>query len=356
MYNVAVLGKHVSTGKTTTYYLKIGPWGTSEADNVSVPRQVYDALAENRSACIYRHDGAFDVPWFFAALCPFDQRLGGNGNRPNPEIGVLRQRAEAGDLKSIETLGLDYLSGSGVARDPVEAAHWLRQAADQGSSTARYNLGVIYQNGTGIERDYGQAAYWYRQAAADNPQAMVALGYLYSMGLGVTRDDAEARRYYTQAAERGNSLGAVNIAVMDANGRAGPVDHVSAFKWYMVAAQQGQPVAMNGVGYSYLTGNGVEQDVAKGFAWLRAAADAGQPNAMQTLGAELLTGANLPRDPGEAYRWLSLAVRNYTPGDEKLTSARALQARAAALLTDDQRLAIDMAVPLWRPIPGHPPG
>ena len=45
------------------------------------------------------------------------------------------------------------------------SANWYRLAADQGLSRAQANLGVMYLRGEGVERDPVRAASWFAKAA-----------------------------------------------------------------------------------------------------------------------------------------------------------------------------------------------
>lgn len=69
-----------------------------------------------------------------------------------------------------------YERGTGVPKDPVQAALWYREAANQGHALAQLNLGVCYENGTGVSKDWTSAAEWYRKAADQgNENAKTAL-------------------------------------------------------------------------------------------------------------------------------------------------------------------------------------
>ena len=47
----------------------------------------------------------------------------------------------------------------------MEAARWYRRAAEQGVAFAQFNLGVRYVNGQGVARDPVQAYQWFSVAA-----------------------------------------------------------------------------------------------------------------------------------------------------------------------------------------------
>ncbi len=96
------------------------------------------------------------------------------------DIAALRAKAEAGDPKAQNNLGVLYANGQGVPKDYAKAAHWYRLAANQGNAFAQYDLGVLYATGQGVPKDYGKAAHWYRLAANQGfASAQNNLGVLY---------------------------------------------------------------------------------------------------------------------------------------------------------------------------------
>jgi hypothetical protein len=60
-----VIDKRISTGKITTYYLKLTPWGTqTKSDDVSVTEELYKNLEIDDNVIIYLKKGQFEIPWF----------------------------------------------------------------------------------------------------------------------------------------------------------------------------------------------------------------------------------------------------------------------------------------------------
>ena len=70
VFRVAVLSKRVSSGKSTTYYLRVEPWGPKQdANDVSVPARLYDVVLPKQTVCINLLQGALKIPWYFATAC-----------------------------------------------------------------------------------------------------------------------------------------------------------------------------------------------------------------------------------------------------------------------------------------------
>ena len=81
-------------------------------------------------------------------------------------LAEWRPLAEAGDPEAQVALAGLYLTGTGVAADPGEAARWFHLAAAQGNPVAQLNLGDLYSRGLGVPRDFVKAYVWLSLAAA----------------------------------------------------------------------------------------------------------------------------------------------------------------------------------------------
>ena len=62
---VAVDGKHTSSGKTTSYFIKLSPWGRfSNGNNVKVSRSYYRVVNIGDSVTVYLHPGKWGIQWY----------------------------------------------------------------------------------------------------------------------------------------------------------------------------------------------------------------------------------------------------------------------------------------------------
>ncbi len=69
-YAAAVTGKHISSGRSTTYYLELSPWGPMQTRNsLSVSRTLYDEFARGSQICLRLHDGRLHAPWYAPISC-----------------------------------------------------------------------------------------------------------------------------------------------------------------------------------------------------------------------------------------------------------------------------------------------
>ncbi|HEY0794989.1 MAG TPA: hypothetical protein VGD64_04340 [Acidisarcina sp.] len=69
-YSVPVIGRHISHGRTTTYYLVLAPWGPiSSPNDLSVGSRVYGLFGDGGRICLTLHPGAVHVPWYHSSPC-----------------------------------------------------------------------------------------------------------------------------------------------------------------------------------------------------------------------------------------------------------------------------------------------
>ena len=89
------------------------------------------------------------------------------------DIGLSYNRhlpaANEGDVHAKYRLGLVYLKGQGVRRDPRRARKWLHKAAEAGYAGAQAALGAMYAKEIGAERNIVQAYFWLKLAAIRLP-------------------------------------------------------------------------------------------------------------------------------------------------------------------------------------------
>jgi TPR repeat protein len=116
----------------------------------------------------------------------------------------LYKKAEQGDVRAQESLGLCYASGDGVSENRTQAVYWFRKAAEKGYDRAQFRLGLCYDYGIGVSENRTQAVYWYRKAAEKGyDRAQYHLGLCYDNGIGVSKDYSQAVYWYRKAADQG---------------------------------------------------------------------------------------------------------------------------------------------------------
>lgn len=64
-YTATILDKRISSGKHTSYFLKLTAWGQQkEIDEVSVSKGLYNRVETNNEINIYFRNGKLEIPWF----------------------------------------------------------------------------------------------------------------------------------------------------------------------------------------------------------------------------------------------------------------------------------------------------
>lgn len=124
-------------------------------------------------------------------------------------VAELQPVAEDGDPKAQYVLGVMFVQGLGIARQPDLGVTWLRKAALQDHVDAQLELARMYENGDGVPGDDAEMAKWYRRAAAQGDVgAQLFVADLYVRGRGLQRDLVRAYMWYEIAGRYWGDLAA----------------------------------------------------------------------------------------------------------------------------------------------------
>jgi tetratricopeptide (TPR) repeat protein len=114
---------------------------------------------------------------------------------------TLLSLAKRGDAEAQYLVGMAYLEGRQVTRDPAEGIRWLRHAASQRNVQGRFALATLYREGRGVPQNLPAAVRLFGDgAAAQHRESQFALAQMYGAGQGVPRDDALAVKLLNEAA------------------------------------------------------------------------------------------------------------------------------------------------------------
>jgi TPR repeat protein/tRNA A-37 threonylcarbamoyl transferase component Bud32 len=130
----------------------------------------------------------------------------------DPKPGVLRDEVKAlkylgeaeflGEPRSMNLLGLHYRK----LHRYEEARHFLEEGVRAGSPVAMANLGLMYMNGEQMTRDPKKGAELFRQAAElGDDSGMYRYGQCFFYGVGMPHDLLVANDWFRKAARAGNS-------------------------------------------------------------------------------------------------------------------------------------------------------
>lgn len=128
-------------------------------------------------------------------------------------------------------LGLLYMNGIGVEKDPVKGFDLLDKASEHGMQAATVMLEQMKTEDIIPSAELG------------NPSAQLLLGTRYMNGIGVERNFKKAAELYEKAAEAGYAGAQFNIGLLYEQGIARKHDYAEAASWYKKAADQGHPNA-----------------------------------------------------------------------------------------------------------------
>lgn len=180
---------------------------------------------------------------------------------PLPEDGgfsLFRRAAESGSAWAMAELGMRYAimdaNTSFVKADPAAGVRWFERANSTGQSVAPLFLGMMYIRGEGVKRDPAKAFELISQARdlkhGDVPYGLAAaasnqLGLMCLTGQGIERDRSMAIRCFQDAANQGSLAAMHRIGFMFEYGIGVAQDDAAAFSWYRRAAKFGYEPAQH---------------------------------------------------------------------------------------------------------------
>ena len=69
-YSAAIVDKHETSGRSSSYYLHLAPWGPFQDENkLEVNHSLYEAAEIGDKICLELHQGLLHAPWYVPASC-----------------------------------------------------------------------------------------------------------------------------------------------------------------------------------------------------------------------------------------------------------------------------------------------
>jgi TPR repeat protein len=167
--------------------------------------------------------------------------LEGRGMEKNLAQGRawLEEAAAKGNPVASYNLALILLPSTAEA-DVSRTIALLRVAADAELPDAQHALGVLYLKGRGVARNPTEAAALFERAAQNGSQVGdVEYAILLFNGDGVPRNESKAAQYFRRAAAKGNAIAQNRLARLLVSGRGVPVNKIDAAAWHILAVGQG---------------------------------------------------------------------------------------------------------------------
>lgn len=211
-------------------------------------------------------------------------------------VRMARDGAARGDSESAYRLGMHYLNGQGVERNPAEGRKWIERAAEQEWVKAQEMMGALTYPQPYNAADVDVSMGWYRKAASHGS----ALSQ-YMLGMLLLRQGKpdDAMSSLRQSAKQGYTKGQTLLATtLMHSGRAD--DLSEAIEWLNKAAAKNDAVAQTDLGQCYETGRGVAQDPAQAAELYKKAAAEGNTRAQMYLARLYETGKGVPQDAAKA--------------------------------------------------------
>jgi TPR repeat protein len=261
----------------------------------------------------------------------------GHGVEKNEAEAVLwyRKAAEQGLLLARGHLRAMFVSGQLKPVDDGQSGNWWRglsqqaanesfsfsrayAAASQGSADAELELGIDYLTGIGVAKDRPQATYLFQEAADQGQieaQCLASAIVASDEDWAIATETKRAADLCLNAANHGDVNAQMVLGAFYTMGRGVRRDATRAAFWHRKAAEQGQRDAELILSNDYKHGIGVAQDEVQSLNWMRKAADQGNSAAMIILGTDAslahLTGRQDPLgNPELAKKYLDLGAEH----------------------------------------------
>ena len=200
-----------------------------------------------------------------------------DGNYP-AAIKIWRKLAANDNPDAQYALGVAYLKGHGIARDPRKAMRWFQMAAKSGHRLAEAL--VAYQAGA-----FDTAVtLWKRGAERGTTDAQYALGLVLLKGQGVKSNAKQSLQWFKIAAKAGNTAAMFNLGGMYWEGIGTTADATMAVYWWNRAAEKRDPASQFNLGLAYYFGRGVARNAAQATFWIQMAETNGYLGARSALG------------------------------------------------------------------------
>ncbi len=198
----------------------------------------------------------------------------------NTKLGIemLAKAVRAKSLTARFNLGMAYLSGDGVPKDPSKAVQWLKVAESQNFSEAQYTLGVLLLEGQeSVEKNTMEGLRFLRKAAAQNHQ--LARRYLEKRDGKLTG----LNNKNTSPPSSPNDKIMIERAKKLYTGVGSSKDYEGAYKIFWPLANSGNAEAARYVGLMKFSGKGTKKSLQEAKQWLSVAAQKGDELSGQIL-------------------------------------------------------------------------
>jgi TPR repeat protein len=182
-------------------------------------------------------------------------------------------------------LGLAYSFGDGVTKNQDYASRWIRAAADRGLASAQYTLGMRLGMGDGMEKNLKLGALWLRKAAKNGSEdANVQLRRFETL-LNSNREISKTFHSLEDMDVPKSKTGETSTKVSREIGlkNYNNKNYKQAKIHFLRASEHNDAVSQRYLGVMYFLGQGCKKDNQLARAWLNKAAKLGDPDSLRYL-------------------------------------------------------------------------
>lgn len=182
------------------------------------------------------------------------------------------------DKDSYFLLGMMYLKGDAIKKDPVMAIDNLKEAAELDHKQANEMLGLIYYYGVDVPIDLDET-FMYLSEIADvaSPESKTILGKLYYSGDGTAKDLNMAFKYINEAAIAKHPEAQAMLSVLYKKGQGTAVNLDESYKWLFLAVDKSLEARLL-MGMKFESGEGVPVDLQEAYFYYSWAKDGAFPD------------------------------------------------------------------------------
>lgn len=159
---------------------------------------------------------------------------------------LTRKAAEAGHVKAMNNLVVNYLDGDGTAPNEDKAVEWAEKLIKKNIGMGYYHMGVFLQQGIGVRQDRKAALAYFRKAAdLGNAQGQLVLGDKIIGAVAQTPDRERGYAIAKKALEcslaQGNSDAGYRLGRFYENTMKNMTE---SLKYYQIAARFGHELSL----------------------------------------------------------------------------------------------------------------
>jgi len=228
---------------------------------------------------------------------------------PKKAVDLFTKAAATKFLPAQAYLGECYIQGIGIAKNGPKGLSLLTGAQKEGDTTALFLLAGLYQVGASptIIKNIPKAKSLYLEAGKlGMTEAYIALAEIAYTGIDGKKDPAKAREYFASASNLGSSEGYYSLGLLLIKGEGGDAEIKKGMEYVLKAAEMGNPSAQITAGKIYRAGmEEVFQDIPKAIFWFEKVAATGNGEAAFLAGTTFMDSGNFVK----AIYWLERAFK-----------------------------------------------